>query len=167
MKHAVAIPRVPARGFARTPTPQRVRQYAAARIDRTTSDWLASGASANVEVQQGLVRMRDRARTAERDNDYVRQFLWLAEKNVLGAHGMRLQVQSDDRQLASEIERAWRDFGRRGNFTATRTISKNAFERMVLRAVLRDGEVLVAAMAVRAQTRGDRRVIDLGEVSCF
>lgn len=47
------------------------RQYEAAKITRSTGDWVANGGSANAEIGSSLARVRNRTRQMVRDNEYA------------------------------------------------------------------------------------------------
>ena len=62
-------------GPART-APQQ-RSFAAARVDRLTSGWLATTQSINNELRSDLDALRARARDLAKNNDYARKFVAL------------------------------------------------------------------------------------------
>lgn len=69
------------------------RNFAAGAINtRLNASWIISGLSGDMEIRQGLWVARERIRSLEWDNDYVRKFLVEIVSNVLGAEGMILQM---------------------------------------------------------------------------
>lgn len=69
------------------------RNFAAGAINsRLNASWIISGLSGDMEIRQGLWVARERIRSLEWDNDYVRKFLVEIVSNVLGAEGMMLQM---------------------------------------------------------------------------
>jgi lambda family phage portal protein len=125
------------------------RAYAAARISRLTSDWVMSALSPAEEVRGGIKTARERARTEERDNDHVRRYLRVVEKNVVGPGGALLQAQvltaagKPDVAANAALEEGWRQWGRKGVCTADGQLSWLGVQRVAMRTVKRDGESLV------------------------
>lgn len=131
--------------------------FDAGNVKRTTASWGASHSDANRAVRYGLTTMRGRARDLERNDPYAKKFLELVETNIVGANGVTMQstigdTLSDGRFVQDDaanriIEREWLAFSRPGNFDVTGQLSRAAFERLFVRAVARDGEVLVKRIA--------------------
>jgi len=125
------------------------RAYAAARISRLTSDWIMSALAPNEEVRSGLKTTRERARVEERDNDHIRRYLRVVEKNLVGPAGAILQMQvrnadgSMDVGANAKVEDGWRQWGRKGVCTADGQLSWLGVQRVAMRGVKRDGETLV------------------------
>ncbi len=125
------------------------RKYAAAKINRLTSDWTTTTTSANSEVRNDIKILRARTRQLERDNDYCRRYFNLLQNNVLGPEGIRLN--SKARDLSGEldvvanrkVEQAWKDWSRPENCTVAGNKSWLDVQRLVLRSVARDGAVIV------------------------
>ena len=92
--------------------PQK-RSYNGANVSRLTSDWLSPSTTADEEIRRDLKKLRGRCRELERNNDYVRRYLDGMENNVLGAHGIGLQMKvmdqprHPDRFANFAIEKAW------------------------------------------------------------
>lgn len=136
--------------FARKPPrPTRGRTfYAAAESHRLLLDWLSSCVGPDDELRGELRTLRSRARELERNNPYVEHFLRLAEVNVVGPHGPRLQVQArgSDGQLDDPgnalVETAWRRWGA-GHVSVDRKLRLVPLLHVVLRTMLRDGEMFV------------------------
>jgi lambda family phage portal protein len=132
-----------------TPPRRSARGYNAAAINRLTSDWLATNTSADSELQTNHVRLRDRSREHERNNDYVRRYLKLVENNVLGAYGIGFQMKSKDAngaldtQVNDIIEAAWYKWGKRRYCSLNQRYSWRRVEGLSLRSAVRDGAVLV------------------------
>ncbi len=125
------------------------RQYSGASFGRLVADWFATAASADAEVRSDLVTLRNRCRSLERDNDYVRKYFSLLENNVLGHGGVALQLKIEeadgviDEEASGLVERSFYKWARRENCTLSRKQSWNEIQRLALRSVARDGEVLV------------------------
>jgi len=128
--------------------PQK-RSYNGANVSRLTSDWLSPTTTADEEIRRDLKKLRGRCRELERNNDYVRRYLDGMENNVLGAHGIGLQMKvmdqpgHPDRFANSAIEQAWGAWGKAANCTPTGKMTWRDFQRLALRSCARDGDVLV------------------------
>ncbi len=127
----------------------RFRNHAAAKLDRLTQDWVATNRDGNEEVRNDLFRVRNRARQLERDNPHARRFLSLLENNVVGSTGVRLQANPRDTNGAvdkgakDDIERLWKEFCRKENFSITQEFNCWSGQKTVLRNVSRDGGIAV------------------------
>lgn len=92
------------------------RAFHAARLDRTTSGWLATSHSINQELRGDLDRLRARGRDLVKNNDYARKFCGMVQNNIIGPHGIRLQARvSDgpgrpDNAANDAIEVAWAEW---------------------------------------------------------
>lgn len=137
-----------------------VKSFDAAGINRLTGDWTAhSRLSADGELQGKLPIIRSRSREHENDDPYAANYLRLAENNVIGHSGISLQMKviaseteddatgeilkTLDHPANREIERAWKRFGQRENYLVTRDRDAVAADKLILRTILRDGDVLI------------------------
>ncbi len=125
------------------------RSYGGASLDRLTADWLAPSTGANQELWSALRTLRQRARQAERDDDYMRRFLALSENNVLGHCGIGLQMKIKqpgsntlDKAANDAIEAAWAKWGKKENCTASKSLTWIGLQRLVFRSARRDGAAL-------------------------
>lgn len=136
--------------------PIQQRDFNGAELSRLTSDWLATGSSADSEIRGGLKALRNRCRELERNNDYVRRYFKLIQNNVLGHCGIGLQmkvkerikqnglwVERYDRLANTVIEDAFREWGRKENCTIVKNLTWRDAQRLALRSVARDGAVLI------------------------
>tara|TARA_R110002020_G_scaffold116523_2_gene267004 strand:+ start:3333 stop:4787 length:1455 start_codon:yes stop_codon:yes gene_type:complete len=128
---------------------QQKRSFQGASVSRLTSDWLAPTTTADEEIRRDLVRLRGRCRELERNNDYVRRYLDGLENNVIGAHGIGLQMKvmdqpnTPDRFANFSIEQAWNAWGKASNCTPTGKMTWRDLQRLALRSCARDGDVLI------------------------
>lgn len=133
-----------------------LRSYMAASNDRLVADLLAQlgDVSGNAEVRMGLRVMRRRSRQLANDNEWVKRFLQLLRDNVVGPRGFTLQskiykarkkdgVAELDRDANDTIEAAYKQQSKLGTFSACGKLSRRVFERAVITALARDGEVIV------------------------
>lgn len=133
--------------------------YDGGGISRINAQWGISAGNANRELRGNLVNMRARSRDLERNDPYAKKFLELVEANLVGAYGIGMQSRAgdvgpapgfkfvQDKAANSIIEREWAAFSRAGQYDVTGKLSRSAFERLLVRAIARDGEVLVKVVA--------------------
>lgn len=132
---------------------KRSVDYAAAAISRLTAGFASYSLSANQEIYRNLRVLRARSRELARDNAHAKKFLQMVESNVIGPDGIILQNKAGDFDAKgsfvldtvanNQIERAWRDWGRRGTCEVTARMSLAAVQRLYVRTMARDGEVLI------------------------
>jgi lambda family phage portal protein len=128
-----------------------VRTYAAAKMNRLTSNWTTTNLSADAELRFGQLKtLRARSRELAANNDYVKRFLTLCKTNIIGPAGIILQNQARtpngievDSAANTIIEDAWRAWGRRGTCDVTGKLSWLSAQNLFIRALARDGEAVV------------------------
>lgn len=130
------------------------RYHAAARVDRTNSTWLTNPETANYTLRLGIKILRARARQMCGDDPLFKRFLGMASRNVIGKDGIQLQCRAKkgdglNRKLNQKVEEAWRDWGRRDTCTASGRMTFKQAERLFIRTLIRDGEVLVQKIAAK------------------
>jgi len=124
------------------------RAYAAATTNRLSADWNAPTSTADMELKSALRILRNRSRDLERNNDYIRRYFNLLIENVIGHKGIGLQVRAvggdgrPDQYANRLIEGKWREWGRKGCTVCGRFTWLDA-QRIILRSMARDGEVLL------------------------
>ena len=77
------------------PTPQK-RSYQGATMGRLFASWQTHNGTADVDIKASISVLRARARELSRNNDYVKKFISMVGKNVVGANGITLQVRAKD-----------------------------------------------------------------------
>lgn len=117
---------------------------------RLTMDWVnAPILSADQEIKGNLRILRGRARELSRNNPVAKSYLKILVANVLGEHGIRYQPlvrnNSDElnTKLNTKIQKAWREWSRKGNCTVDGKLSFRAVQNLVLKTVATDGEAFV------------------------
>lgn len=140
---------------------KRSADYAAAAMSRLTAGMSSYSLSANQEIFRSLRTMRARSRELARDNAHAKKFLQMIETNVIGPDGIMLQNKAGDYDAVGKfkldlvanntIERAWREWGKRGICDITGRMSFPAVQRLYARTMARDGEVLIRR--IRDKTR--------------
>ncbi len=132
-----------------SPKKETKRSFTAASSSRLTLDWITSALSSDGEMQGKLSTLRDRSRDLERNNEWVKGFLRSLENNTLGERGISLQVRSKefsgklDEVANSKIESAWKRWGKVGSCEVSGKHSWCDVQRLALRSVGRDGEVII------------------------
>lgn len=129
--------------------PVAKREFSGAQLGSMFADWFAQQTNADAEIRRDISTLRNRARSLERDNDYVRKYLSLLDNNVIGSGGIALQMKVLKRGDAineidsGKIEDAWKAWGKRGNCTLDGRMSWVEAQRVILRTVARDGECII------------------------
>lgn len=151
---AVAQPQAWAPARTR-PVPQAtgaMARFMAASNDRLVADMLESFGlrSGNAELRQSLRRLRMNSRRLATDNEYVKHFLHLLRNNVVGPRGIALQLKIRkqrknelDDGANTTIEAGYKEYSRKGVFTACGRLSRAEFERAAITQIARDGEVII------------------------
>lgn len=141
--------------FRRQPKKAR-RSYEAASTGRLFSSWITGTKSADSDIRYNLTTLRARSRDLALNNDYARKFLKMCVSNVVGAHGIKLQVRSRDANGALDqyantlIETAFYGWAREGVTTDGRLTWVDA-QRLFIETVARDGEAFVYLVNTRKQ----------------
>lgn len=150
--------------FSRAARPSGKRGYEAAMSGRLTADWITSPMSADGALYGRLNTLRDRSRDMERNNEWCRGFFRILENNVLGESGILLQMRVRDSTGTLDeganqvIENAWWQWGRVGKCSLNKKHSWRDIQRLVIRSIARDGEVLI--QKIRTNTGLRLRVIE-------
>jgi lambda family phage portal protein len=145
-------------GTQPAPRAGHLRRFEGARVDRLRSDWFATNASINQELQGDLDRLRHRGRQLVQNNDYAKKFSGMCADNIVGPGGVRLQVRVEDRPgqpdaLANAaIEAAWAEWSRACDITGQMSLRDLCAQ--IAGAMPSDGEFLVRM--VRAKEAGNR-----------
>ena len=125
------------------------RRYNAAQMSRLTNGWGAINTSANSDLRMDLDVLRSRSRDLAQNNDYARKFLQMLETNVVGPDGFILRSLSakpdgsPDQTDRNSIEAGLDEWGTPGNCETSGIYSFADMQRMLIRAIGRDGEALV------------------------
>jgi len=120
-----------------------------AKGSRLLAGWPLSGTSADADIQGRLPVLRGRGRDLAWNNPYGRRFLRLLEQNVMGLEGLELVSEPRDPDGAIDvaakrkIEAAWKRWGKRGTCTVCGRFSWAGLQRLALRTVATDGEILL------------------------
>lgn len=135
------------------PVPARRRSFDGGTAGRLTAAWSASRLHINRMLRGNLLVMRGRSRDLARNDPYVTKFLRMVETNVIGAQGIGLQVRTQwlnadgtsrpDESANRILETGWARWNARGSVEVTGMMDGPAFDRLYVRMLARDGEVLI------------------------
>jgi lambda family phage portal protein len=129
---------------------QQQKSFAAASLNRLTSSWRVTAERIDDEIRADLDALRQRSRSLENNNDYARNYLDIAETNIIGDSAPRLVSLADnapgspDTGAREAIVAAWADWGQRGVCEVTGQYSFTGVCQAIVRATARDGECVVA-----------------------
>ena len=125
------------------------RAFESAGIHPALSSWVSAALPPDVDIRNSLRSLRARARDAAQNDDHMAYFLRLVESNVIGRQGIVVQSRPKllsggyDKSSANRIEAAWQEQCQRGVWDASGQLSRDAFDRLAVRTVAMDGEVLI------------------------
>lgn len=134
----------PARPAARTAR----SGFAAAESGRLTSSLANEAEYINRTLRYQLRRLRARARQVAQNNPFGARFAQLAVDNIAGPVPFRMQSKiryssgKFDDAANRRMEDAWAAWGRKGNCEVTGRWSWNTLQRLMVRTLAVDGEVL-------------------------
>jgi lambda family phage portal protein len=125
--------------------------YEASDPMHTLADWQATGVAADQLINASAQVLRNRARSLERENPYVRRWLSLLQNNVFGPTGIQFECnchyehRSDrpNRRLNETVEEQWELFAKRGNYDVTGNFSCLTGDAFALRRCAIDGEIWI------------------------
>lgn len=127
---------------------KRVRYYNAGGINRLTGGWTTQAKHPDEIVLEKLPTLRARSREQFANNDYMVRFVNLTRSNVVGPRGMTLQARAMDNRGNPDnadnqaLERAFREWGRKGNCDASGCYTFADIQRLFMSTVVVDGEFL-------------------------
>lgn len=128
------------------------RAYGAANRNRGNADWTTTPTTSNWEARISIATLRARARQMCRDDSLFRKFLQMAETNVVGPEGIQLDVRATagagttkrlNKDLNDKVKRAFWQWGHAEFCSVTGKQDFAAQQRLFVRTLVRDGEVLV------------------------
>lgn len=138
------------------------RSYKGASGGRLFSDFFGASASADQELRQSLVTLRNRSRELARNDGYVARYLNLLSTNVIGHNGIRVNCKARDADGSLDIignqiiERAWKAWSKKGVCTVDEQLSFLDCQKMFVEALARDGEVIIRKIKTSSNPYGFR-----------
>lgn len=124
----------------------RKRGYAAAASKARYGDFKSSRGSADYELRQGLVQIRNKSRWLARNSSTMKRFLGLLAINVVGPKGFvfqsRVRRQDDtmDKSLNMRVESDFADWSARP--TTCGKLSMVDLQKQLVKTLARDGEAI-------------------------
>jgi lambda family phage portal protein len=143
--------KAPWEGEAKTAPAPRRRNYEAARPSRIAAGFsgVSSYRSANEQLRWNLRGLINHSRQQAENNDYLKAYLSLVRRNVIGPTGVRMQnvaVNQDgslDKVANDIVETAWWRWGKMGSPTTDGEHSWLTLQNMVVQSAARDGTILL------------------------
>jgi lambda family phage portal protein len=127
------------------------RGYAAAQMGRLYADWLLGGKEEpNEDIRKDLPTLRRRGVDLFNNNDWVKKFIKLCDKNIIGHEGMLLKAQVKDPtgeldvEANRKIEQAFWEWGRCPRYASV--TGKQSFldiQHLAVKTAAREGEAIV------------------------
>lgn len=125
------------------------RSFMAGLSNRLAADWVSHNSSPDRDIERSLPKMRARSRELANNNPYAKKYLSLCSQNVVGESGIQLQSRiksvksSVVKQYNRTIEDAFARWGEPGVCDVTGKLSWLDCQRLFIKTVARDGEVLI------------------------
>jgi lambda family phage portal protein len=129
------------------------RGFAAAQISRLTASLSTSSQSIDWELRLALPILRARSRELTVNNETAAKFMQMVSTHVVGPNGFSLQVRvkepdmkggfRQDQLASTAIEKAFDTWCKPGNCDVTGQLSFFDIQNLFIKAVARDGEVLI------------------------
>ena len=120
---------------------EELRSYDAGSYDKSNRNWRVSNSSAEITDRYSRDDVRARARDLERNSDIMNSIVGAFKRNIVGG-GYHVQVKTDDEELNTEIEKAWKKWCKKQNCDVTGTQSLNQIIRMAVERKKIDGGIL-------------------------
>jgi lambda family phage portal protein len=147
----LGLPDPPRRQPAAPPAPARKvrRTYDMGKVDRLTLDWVRSPLSPHREIGGALNTIKARSRDLAKNTFFGRNYVRLYRQNVIGAHGIRLQMRLVDGAGAlmeeenAAIEKAFAAWSQWGQCTADRRGTLSDLMGVQAETYTTDGELLL------------------------
>lgn len=136
--------------------PRRQRSFAGGLPSRLTAGFVTSNTSIDADLLASLDALRSRSRHLAQNNPYGAKFINMVAANVVGHGGFTLQARAADTKIQGgnylstpdgmanrAIERAFLKWARKGTCEISGKLSFKDLCKLSIRAVARDGEVLI------------------------
>jgi lambda family phage portal protein len=133
--------------------PNRIstRRYDSAIPSMRDADWGVWLTSGSYEVLHGSRLLRARARDLERNNPHIESFIRELNNNVLGSIGIRFFSRVPNQKRSGQLNKkvngavqdGWKDYRRKENYEVRCKFSGLEIDKMILRRLAIDGEVLI------------------------
>lgn len=141
---AAVSPRAALRREMARQTLTELRAYAAAKTGRRTAGWTAGSGSASAEMDMGFARIRNRARSMIRDNEYASAAVERLAVNVIGTGITCLPANTSERQ-------AWLEWSESTACDADGLTNLHGLCALAATHVFGDGEAIIRRRIRRAE----------------
>ena len=156
-------------GYVPAKTRARSHGYAAAELSRLTASLSSESQYINNTLRYQLRILRARSRQATQNNPFGRRFAQMVVDNICGPVPFRLQAKVKskagkiDVSANRRIESEWAAWGRKGSCEITERWSWSVMQRLLVRILATDGELLLRQLTGPEQGRHGYRlqVIDV------
>ena len=118
-----------------------LRNYDAGSHDRSNQNWRVGNSSAEQTDRYSRDNVRARARDLERNSDIMNAVSGAFKRNIVGG-GYHIQVRTENQDLNTQIEKAWKRWCKKQNCDITGTQSLNHIIRMAVNRKKIDGGIL-------------------------
>lgn len=125
------------------------RSFDGAGNSRLLNDFVGSSRSIDDVLKTDIRKLKDRCRDLARNNEYVRRYINLMKTNVIGSHGIQLQIRAKDPTgnmdyVANNIiESRWKAWIKKENCDLTQRLSWLDMQNLFIQTLFTDGEVLI------------------------
>lgn len=144
----------PSRKRKAAPKRAQKRFFEAAVKDNLSAGWSTALYSADTILNTDLEKVRARSRVLAGNEPYIRNWLRIQTRNVVGPHGIRLQMRVPkslkenemgelDEMANRVIENGWKEWSKRENCTVNKRHDFVAVQRLAYKSVKRDGEIFI------------------------
>jgi lambda family phage portal protein len=147
-RRAMNVEAVEQRAVARRKAQEaaQLRDYAAARINRLSGDWVTSILSADQSLKGDLRLLRGASRSLVRDNSFATRYTNLLVENIVGHQGIQLQARmmstrgKMSTKANQQLEDAWLEWGFAENASANGRLSWIDLQSLFWTVLPTDGE---------------------------
>lgn len=138
--------------FTKKAVIKQKRQFENGAAQRLNLSWATNSNSIDADLRTSLRSLRARSRDLAQNNDYARKFLSMVSTHVVGPNNFQLQVQGHDVVKSKKIidvagnaaiENAFYNWCQKGQCDITGKYSFFDICNLYIKAVARDGEVLI------------------------
>ncbi len=135
----------PSIALKRYRTRMAIRKYEAAAKGRRTNDWKATGASANMEVHEALMDLRNRSRMMVRNNPIAKNAVRVIPNNVVGTGILPTPKYEgkNSEKINQTIKNIWKIWADKVYCDYDEQLNLYGIQHLAMKAVAESGECLV------------------------
>jgi lambda family phage portal protein len=134
-----------------------IKSFEAAQFNRLNSSWTAVDFSPAQELYNDLKVLKTRSRDLYCNSPVVSNFVSLLQQNIVGHKGFTFKSKvlnsknNLNSKMAKQIEEAWSDFSKAGNFEVTGSYGLTDALDMMVQSLAVDGEILLKKIPGRGK----------------